>query len=513
MSLLSAAVLAAGLSFASVGVTSGTTGPRWFDQGRLTQQARQLLDILDSVPDFGLDPDDYRLQFTLDELQSLRDGGGTPQLRARFDTALSRVATRFALDVRYGRVDPQAAGFDLPIGPRADAASLLAKLRSGADVAATVASLEPRAVPYRRLKQGLQRYRRLAQQPELSALPAFDVRSLRPGDEYTGAPQLRTLLTALGDLPELDTAAHASETQIDESLAAGVARFQERHGLTSDGVIGPRTFAALTVPLQSRVRQLELTLERWRWIAGLGRPDIVVNIPQFKLYALRRGGHQRGLELEMPVIVGRNYAHMRTPIFAAPIRQVVFHPFWDVPSGILQRELLPLIRKNPAYLARHHMEIVRGAGDNAAAQGATPHAIEGLAAGRYRLRQRPSSDNALGAIKFVMPNPYNVYLHATPDEALFQRTQRAFSHGCTRVSAPASLAEYVLQSTAGDWSAAAVQAALAGSTTARIALAEPVQVIIFYSTAAASETMGVMFYEDLYGHDRNLQALLDARGH
>jgi murein L,D-transpeptidase YcbB/YkuD len=214
--------------------------------------------------------------------------------------------------------------------------------------------------------------------------------------------------------------------------------------------------------------------------------------------------------LEMRVIVGRNYPHTRTPIFASSITQVVFQPYWDVPSGILQRELLPPIRRNPTYLAKHDLEIVEGQGDDARVVDPMPAAVDALAGGALRLRQRPGPTNALGPIKFVMRNPFNVYLHATPERELFERSRRAFSHGCIRVSEPAALAAYVLQHAPGDWSAAAIAAALQGSETLRVTLIEPVHVVVFYSTAVVTASGTVLFFEDVYGHDRELQKMLDA---
>jgi murein L,D-transpeptidase YcbB/YkuD len=180
-----------------------------------------------------------------------------------------------------------------------------------------------------------------------------------------------------------------------------------------------------------------------------------------------------------------------------------------VPASITRKELLPKIRKNPAYLEQHHFEIVRGQSDDAKPVAPTPEALNALEAGQLRLRQRPGPDNALGPVKFVLPNPYEVRLHGTAEPELFDRARRAFSHGCIRVSDPAALAEYVLKDAAGDWNAAAVEAAMCGSKTLRVVLQRPVSVIVFYATAAATVSRGVLFVDDLYGYDSKLQRLLD----
>jgi murein L,D-transpeptidase YcbB/YkuD len=337
------------------------------------------------------------------------------------------------------------------------------------------------------------------------------VRSIGAGSEYSGAPQLRRLLKALGDLPVADASADDESPSLDAPLIAAIRRFQSRHGLDDDGVIGARTFAALSTPLRQRVGQIELSMERWRWLSTTTRPNIVVNIPQFMLTALARQQDAADAPLEMRAIVGQTYPHTRTPVFTTAITQVVFQPYWDVPSGILHREILPRIRRNASFLDRYEMEIVQGAGDDARVIATSPGAIERLAAGELRLRQRPGSLNALGPVKFVMPNPFNVYLHATPERALFERSQRTFSHGCIRVSEPAALAAYVLRDAPGDWNEQAIDAAMCGTETLRIRLLEPIRVVVFYSTAVATQSQGVLFFEDVYGHDRKLQELLDAR--
>lgn len=367
-----------------------------------------------------------------------------------------------------------------------------------------LALLEPRPLPYRLLKQALARYRQLAEDQTIQPLPPPAHRAVRLNDEYDGAIQLRRQLMLLGDLA---AAEGTSRSRVhDSSLADALKRFQSRHALAADGVLGKQTLAALNVPLRHRVRQIELSMERWRWLNSQARPEIVINIPHFMLYALPRSDRPGEQMLEIPVIVGR--PKHRTPVFTAAIEEVVFNPYWDVPSSIMRNELLPKIRKDIGYLERNHFEIVRGAGDDARVQPPTQATVDALAAGQFRLRQRPGPDNALGPVKFVLPNAYTVRLHGTAEPGLFAFPQRAFSHGCIRVSDPAALTEYVLVNAPGHWDAAAVEAALCGTKPKRIKLDVPVRVIVFYATAAATTSRGVMFSPDLYGHDARLEKLL-----
>jgi murein L,D-transpeptidase YcbB/YkuD len=483
----------------------------WLEDGRLTAQARELLLVLADAESYGLEAGDYRVELASGDLDLSGSGVGAAN-QAAIDAALTQAASRFLSDVHSGRVDPRAAGFDFSsIRAPLDVAAVVRNLANASDVRGAVAAVEPRPRPYVLLKQALARYRELARTPDLVA-PARAAGPLGKGDEYAGAPQLRRLLAALGDLDAHAGAGLTASAVIDADLAAALRRFQRRHGLEQDGVLGKRTYAALATPLTRRVRQIELTLERWRWTTALERPDIVVNVPQFMLYALRPAGEPGGPVLETPVIVGRNAPHLRTPVFTAAIERVVFRPYWDVPRGITVRELLPQIRKDVRYLERNDMEIVRGAGDDAPVVAPAPEAIESLARGELRLRQRPGAKNALGAVKFVLPNPYSVYLHATPAAELFGRSRRAYSHGCIRVSEPAQLAAFVLKNAPEPWTPEAIAASMCGASTQTVMLRTPVRVLVFYSTVAATESEGLLFAADLYGHDARLEQLLRDRG-
>lgn len=490
------------IALMTVGAAASAAQPLlWFADGRPTTQATQVLEAMQDADVLGLEPADYALSPPPHEEQA----------QARFDTLMSQTAARFIKDVHRGRIDPRSVGFHLKPAGSFDAERAVRELAMSPEVATTLATFEPRPVPYWRLKAALAKYRAVSREFAAAGFPPLPARSVGAGSEYAGAPQLRLFLAATGDLTAADSPAPDESMRIDASLVAAVQHFQRRHGIDDDGVIGPRTFAALTTPLARRVEQIELSLERWRWLSATGRPNIVVNIPQFVLTALPRGGDAAGEPLEMRAIVGQTYPHTRTPVFTTAITQVVFQPYWDVPSGILHRELLPRIRASAEFIDRHQMEIVQGDGDDARVVATSPSTIQRLAAGELRLRQRPGPINALGPVKFVMPNPFNVYLHATPERALFERSQRTFSHGCIRVSEPAALAAYVLQDAPGDWNAQTIDAAMCGTQTLRIRLLKPVPVVVFYSSAIATSSQGVMFLEDVYGHDRKLRELLDAR--
>lgn len=303
----------------------------------------------------------------------------------------------------------------------------------------------------------------------------------------------------------------AASRDLGRTLTATEPQFYH-YRLLEEALARYRTLAGQPVAQQPAlaedVRKIDLTLERWRWLPPFQTPPIVVNIPEFRLFAFRTTADRAASILQMDVIVGRTFPRMRTPVFAADMKSVIFRPYWDVPHSITIREMLPKIRANPDFLAAQHLEIVQSGGAGTEILPPTPGSLEALASGAARLRQRPGPDNALGLIKFDLPNFHDVYLHSTPPQQLFQEPRRAFSHGCIRVSDPVGLAVYVLRDTPGDWSSQKIEAAMNGTETRRVPLARPIRVMIVYATVLAKEDGEVLFFSDLYGQDRRLERLL-----
>ena len=477
----------------------------WVHEGRPTRQAMQLTQVLLHAGDLGLRPADYDAATLAALAQRLDSAHGSADETARLNAQLESAARRLLHDLHEGRVDPRKAGFELDAQrPAFDAAAASAVLAQAADVNVAVSRYEPPFYHYALLKTALQRYRHLSTDRTLTALPKPSARSVKPGEQYAGAAALRRLLFELGDLPSPGDDA----TTLDPALVQALQRFQRRHGLDADGGLGPRTLAALTTPLTQRVQQIELTLERWRWLPQFDTPPIIVNIPQFRLFAFRTVNDRAADIMQMDVIVGQTYAHTRTPVFVGEMRYVVYRPFWDVPRSIVLREMLPQILRHAEYLQRNHLELVNGPADSSPTAAPTPANIEALAAGRLRLRQRPGDDNALGLIKFVFPNSHNVYMHSTPARRLFAESRRAFSHGCIRVSDPVGLAEFVLRGAAPGWDRARIQAAMQGADAVRVPLRNPLKVMILYGTVLATEGGPILFFDDIYALDRQLARLL-----
>jgi L,D-transpeptidase YcbB len=487
--------------------------PLWFRQGRLTPAGRSLIRQLQDVERRGLLPADYDGP-RLAQLTTVpgNEPSAVAGAVARLDVALSVAAARLASDLQRGRVDPDRLGHDLDVRrPAFDAAAAVAALATAPDAAASLDAMEPPFRHYALLKTALVRYRMLARQPELTRLPALPNASVYPGDIYPGAPALRRLLAAFGDLPEMSDGQDVAGPVMDPALVAALVRFQSRHGLDADGILGSQTFRALTTPIEARVRQIELSLERLRWLPPrLESPPIIVNIPQFRLFAFRTTRDDAKDILQMDVIVGSAFKGRQTPVFAADMRYIVLHPYWDVPRSILEKELLPSIQANPGWLADNGYEMVLGPNDDAIPQPADESHVRLLAVGKLRLRQKPGPMNALGQVKFIFPNRYNVYLHDTPARELFARSRRAFSHGCIRVSDPLALLAHLLRDDP-EWTGDRLAEALRGSTPVTVPLSRPTRVFIVYGTALATEAGPTLFFDDIYGQDAPLTALLASR--
>jgi murein L,D-transpeptidase YcbB/YkuD len=476
--------------------------PVWLEAGVPARQAGEAVTQLAAAVAHGLDPGDYDAG-VLDSLgRTLRSAPGGASA-TRFDLLMSVAFVRFIADLHAGRAPHAPLSRTLPDPPLDLAAAVLAAL-AGDSVSRLADAVAPRTAQYRNLRVELARYRALAADSSIPLVPV--VERLNPDDQYEGATALARRLAALGDLAT--TTSPTQESRYAGDLVTAVRRFQRRHGLTADGIIGPLTFHALNTPLAHRVRQIELTLERLRWLPPLGGHRLlVVNIPAFRLFAFDSVGGTGLPTLQMRVIVGKAL-DTRTPVLVEQLRYLEFQPYWNVPRSILTQEILPQLRREPTYLREHDMELV-GQRDRVVGDPVTPAVLQRLARGELRLRQRPSPRNPLGRVKFVFPNTADVYLHGTPDTALFAEQRRDFSHGCIRVERPADLAAWVL----GDqlvWPRDSVMAAIVAKPTRRALLSRPMPVVLFYATAVALPGVGLAFYEDIYGHDRRLDEVLRA---
>lgn len=478
----------------------------WVRPDDLQTNPAEILRVLESAPDSGLPASAY-------EIEALKKRWLDLQAKERvndfeltlFDTALSAMTLRYLSDVRSGRVQREIERFGFR---RSTDYRLLTDLLIEAVNNHGIGRLTERAEPdwrtYRQLKKALGHYRELARNYLFPTLLFED--SIKEGDNDPQIKILRHKLYALGFLNKLDddSASYRGE------LVKAVRHYQRLHGLNDDGVIGKKTLAALNTPLLDRVRQIELALERVRWLPDLSEQQglILVNIPAFRLWAYSPGRLHDDSDLSMKVVVGIAKKN-QTPVFMADLVYLEFRPFWNVPKKITLKEILPNLLKNPDYLYQQNMELVQYFSSNAEPQPFNPDSLDMLRQGTMKVRQRPGRKNALGLVKFIFPNRYDVYMHDTPARRLFLSERRDFSHGCIRVEQPRALAEFVLQSRQ-DWDLEQIEAAMSGDNNRRVFVKNAIAVLIFYSTAMAIDNE-IYFFEDIYDYDERLsQALYQA---
>jgi len=360
-------------------------------------------------------------------------------------------------------------------------------------------SLRPTHVGYLELQKALVSYRDIAARGGWPVIPNGP--TLQRGDR---GPRVMALRTRLRLTADLDRASAPVDDVFDTALEQGLQRFQERHGLNADGVVGTSTLTALNVPAEARVRQIELNMERWRWLPHeLGDRYILVNVANFALDVIEHGQSV----LAMRVIIGK--PERRTPFFSADMTYLVLSPHWYVPPTIAIQDKLPLIRRDPSYVARQNFKLFRD-GESGATR-VDPLSIDWSAVSArnfpYRLRQDPGPRNALGRVKFIFPNSYHVYLHDTPSRELFAKTERAFSSGCIRLEKPIELAEYLLRNDPR-WSRQKILATIARGAEQVVHLPTTVPVHLLYWTAWVDAQGRINFRKDIYERDKVLDTAL-----
>lgn len=480
---------------------------QWFEAGQPTNEAMHAARVLAAAGEHGLDPSDYAAPALQSRLAAAAHGPAAGELEQReLGAALTAALQRYLTDLQRGRVDPRQlhAGFNLPRRPGVDTLGLLGDALAARRLPQALREAEPQLPMYANLRHALARYRGLEGHAAWAArLPPLPARKLVAGQAWAGLAAMARRLEALGDLEP----GHAAPERFDARLVDALQAFQERHGLTPDGVLGAATLRELDVVPAARVRQIELAMERLRWTPLLQAPRmIVVNIPEFVLRAYEVSDHRIDVRLTMKVIVGKAL-RTRTPLLAEAMRFIEFSPYWNVPPSIARDETVPRLRRDPGYLQREGLEFVTPSGQVVTAL--DPSYLEAVLRGDWRIRQRPGPQNALGGIKFVFPNNANIYLHDTPARRLFERERRDFSHGCIRLEAPAALARFVLRDQP-PWTGDRIREAMDAGVASTLRLEQPVPVLIAYSTVVA-RTGTVYFYRDLYGHDAVLDRALRQR--
>jgi L,D-transpeptidase YcbB len=483
--------------------------PAWSTKQGPRSEATDLVAALQRSRRDGLEPADVQADEAREALNAAsaaataRSPRADPAALAALDVLLTRSFFKLAAHLHTGVIDPSRLPSDWHIRPRhEDLGRMLERALAAHEIGAALDRLEPPHPGYAALRDLLERYRAIRRAggwPAVGTGPTLKPRSSGPRVRL-----LRQRLAASGDLG--GAAAHGAV--YDAALAAAVRGFQVRHGLYPTGTVGEPEVAELDVPVAARIRQIELNLERWRWLPGsLGMRHVLVNIPGF---ALEVREHDT-LALAMRVVVGKWMS--RTPMFSDSITYLAFNPVWDVPPDIARNEMLPAMQKDPEYLAKNHLRLYRG-GRGKALREVAPAKLDWMKLTPrtfgYAVKQDPGPDNSIGRVKFVCPNPYSIYLHDTPAGSLFGATTRDFSHGCVRVERPLDLAVELLRGKAR-WDSARV--ALAADTERiSVKLPAPVPVHFLYWTTWVDDQGRAQFRRDVYSVDSLLAAAF-ARAH
>jgi len=454
----------------------------------------------------GLEPENYHLKTIETLLNTVRDNHHTPSLiyhdtAADLDILLTDAFLLLSSHLFSGRVNPETVHVDWEaFNPDIDLADVLNNALKDHTIRKTLQHLSPPHQEYLNLQSALKKYRELSADNELFPMPVGEM--LRCGDSDDLVRTLRNRLIFLGDLKATET---PDPGFFDFDLEKAVKTFQFRNGLSVDGVVGDQTVAALNISVQTRLRQIELNMERWRWLPrDLGNKYILVNIANFKLSVIERGQPI----MEMRLVVGKHYR--KTPVFNEKLQYLVINPFWNVPIKLAVEDIAPKVCSDPGYLSAKQIKVYKNWRDD------SPEIDPALISWctltpesyfPYKLQQAADPHNPLGKIKFILPNKYAVYLHDTPDKSLFDRDLRDFSSGCIRVEKPYLLAEFLLKSDT-HWTKEAILDLFKSSERKNIFLNEQIPVHLVYITAWADNGVVVHFRNDVYGQDRILDNAL-----
>ena len=471
----------------------------WLQNGRVRPQGLAVIELLKNANAKGLEPEDYDGPQWVGRVAKLEQNPSEQEL-VSFDTALTVSAMRYIRAVHVGRVNPKEFKFELDVGDGlSKLADFVGTVANASDPAAEIQKLEPPFLGYRKLLALLPVYEDYARKDDGEKLQTT-AKTVRPGQPYTSLQRLGRFLQLIGDIPA-GVKLEPNPSVYQGALVEGVKHYQSRHGENPTGLLDARTISELNTPPLLRIRQIKLTLERWRWLPhSFPQPPVVVNLPEYRLRAINR---DETVAFYKNVIIGKAYGH-KSPIFEKEIQYVIFRPYWEVTPSIQRNETVPHIQKDPNYITKHNFEVITPKGEVVTDDAVSTQVLEGLKSGRLLVRQKPGPTNSLGLVKIIFPNPENVYLHGTDTPQLFSQDVRDLSHGCIRVEDPTELVAWLLRNNPG-WDLGHVKAAMNGErNNVQVNLALRIPVLIVYGTVVVNEENQIRFFDDIYGYDAEL---------
>ncbi|WP_197088648.1 L,D-transpeptidase family protein [Rufibacter radiotolerans] len=470
----------------------------WFKDGALVPQAHKLVEVISKAHQEGLNPNDYAkkdLKAMFQKLETAKNDSTRHKLQEELDVTLTASYFNYASDFYKGTVDPRSLD-NIEWEVKRNKIKLhkaLQTILKERDSRYPYYEFEALHPGYIRLREALKQYRQAKQQGGWPKIENVQ-KPLKPGDSSQVVLALRARI--LGK-----NAPGSTSPVYDERLAAEVKNFQIRHGLKPDGVVGGETLKKMNVPVEERIDQIIINMERWRWVPKRFEDKyVLINIPEYMMHVMEK---EKEI-MSMKVVVGKEMN--ATPVFSDKLEYIVFYPYWNITPQILTEEIAPSQAQNPNYLAQNDMEVVKDLG-NDKVEVLPTSSVDWYSVNeesKIRVRQRPGKKNPLGFVKFIFPNEHNVYLHDTPSDHLFNQTERGFSHGCIRIEKPFEFAQYLLKEQK-QWNSSAINAAMHGGQEKYVNLTAKVPVYIVYFTAWVDANGAVHFRDDIYNHDRDLE--------
>ena len=463
--------------------------PIWIKDAQILSKANDAVAVLLKADQHGLNPDDYQGASLLKDLTDSNSGD-----LVNLELKLTRSVVAYAQHLNAGRLDPQAVNREIVVFPEAAASGkILEKLKITRTVAAYLRFMAPYTPRYERLRVALGNYKTFAAAGKWTIIEKGEV--LKPGMSDPRIDAIRQRMIEDGSL-----AKGASEGEIyDDALVEAIKKFQIRHGLDDDGVIGPQTLTEMNITLEQRIKMIKVNLERRRWMQNnYGRYYVFSNLADQVIKLVR---DEKNLHFEL-IQVGHPYH--RTPVFSDVMEYIEINPFWNVPYSIATKEYLPKLKSNPGILVAQNIQVL--ANGKIVSPFSTPW--HSFSRGHFpvRLRQNSGPKNALGRVKFMFPNKFNVYIHDTPSKSKFNKASRYFSHGCLRLRDPLTLAEKILGEQG--WSRKKIEATVRSGKRTVVKLKQKIPVHVTYLTAWVNKDNSVHFRQDIYGRDKILDAAL-----